>query len=83
MANPPWRNSTIKPTGARINKIDGHNHGRRRREIVTVDENRSDGMRKLAVDADGYLAAKYVKFAEFPTLYHQGAGPPSGCNNFR
>jgi peptidoglycan-N-acetylglucosamine deacetylase len=43
-------------------------------EIVTVDEDRTDGMRKLAVDADGYLAAKYVKFAEFPTLYHQGAG---------
>jgi cellulose synthase/poly-beta-1,6-N-acetylglucosamine synthase-like glycosyltransferase/peptidoglycan/xylan/chitin deacetylase (PgdA/CDA1 family)/spore germination protein YaaH len=45
-------------------------------EIVTVDENRTDGMRKLAVDADGYLAARYVKFAEFPTLYHQGAGAP-------
>src|SRR5438270_3810078 len=45
-------------------------------EIVTVDENRTDGMRKLTVDADGYLAARYVKFAEFPTLYHQGAGAP-------
>src|SRR5437879_4066583 len=43
-------------------------------EIVTVDEDRSDGMRKLAVDADGFLTATYVKFAEFPTLYHQGAG---------
>src|SRR5436190_2117943 len=43
-------------------------------EIVTVDEDRTDGMRKLAVDADGYLTANYVKFAEFPTLYHQGAG---------
>ena len=43
-------------------------------EIVTVDEDRTDGMRKLAVDADGYLTAKYVRFAEFPTLYHQGAG---------
>jgi peptidoglycan-N-acetylglucosamine deacetylase len=43
-------------------------------EIVTVDENRTDGMRKLAVDADGYLTTKYTKFAEFPTLYHQGAG---------
>jgi cellulose synthase/poly-beta-1,6-N-acetylglucosamine synthase-like glycosyltransferase/peptidoglycan/xylan/chitin deacetylase (PgdA/CDA1 family)/spore germination protein YaaH len=43
-------------------------------EIVTVDEERTDGTRKLAVDADGYLTAKYVKFAEFPTLYHQGAG---------
>jgi cellulose synthase/poly-beta-1,6-N-acetylglucosamine synthase-like glycosyltransferase/peptidoglycan/xylan/chitin deacetylase (PgdA/CDA1 family)/spore germination protein YaaH len=43
-------------------------------EIVTVDENRMDGTRTLAVDGDGYLTAKYVKFAEFPTLYHQGAG---------
>jgi len=43
-------------------------------EIVTVDESRSDGRRNLAVDADGYLTAKYVKFPEFPTLYHQGEG---------
>ena len=43
-------------------------------EIVTVDEDRTDGLRKLAVDADGYLTANYVRFAEFPTLYHQGAG---------
>src|SRR5881296_1947380 len=43
-------------------------------EIVTVDEDRKDGARKLTVDAEGYLTAKYVKFAEFPTLYHQGAG---------
>src|SRR5439155_24316364 len=43
-------------------------------EIVTVDEDRKDGMRKLAVDTDGYLTAKYVQFAQFPTLYHQGAG---------
>ena len=43
-------------------------------EIVTVDENRADGIRKLAVDAEGYLTARYTKFPEFPTLYHQGAG---------
>src|SRR6266496_1998388 len=43
-------------------------------EIVTVDEDRSDGRRRLAVDADGYLTAKYVTFAQFPTLYHQGTG---------
>src|SRR6266849_6423033 len=43
-------------------------------EIVTVDESRSDGMRNLAVDGEGYLTAKYTKFPEFPTLYHQGAG---------
>ncbi len=43
-------------------------------EVVTVDEDRTDGTRKLSLDADGYLTANYVKFAEFPTLYHQGAG---------
>jgi peptidoglycan-N-acetylglucosamine deacetylase len=43
-------------------------------EIVTVDESRSDGMRHLAVDANGYLTADYTRFPEFPTLYHQGAG---------
>jgi peptidoglycan-N-acetylglucosamine deacetylase len=43
-------------------------------EIVTVDENHTDGRRNLTVDADGYLNAKYTKFAQFPTLYHQGAG---------
>src|SRR5437870_7064451 len=43
-------------------------------EIVTVDESRTEGMRRLTVDADGYLTAKYLKFAQFPTLYHQGAG---------
>ncbi len=43
-------------------------------EIVTVDESRADGLRKLAVDLEGYLTVKYTKFPEFPTLYHQGAG---------
>jgi peptidoglycan-N-acetylglucosamine deacetylase len=43
-------------------------------EIVTVDESRSNGRRTLAIDADGYLTAKYIHFPEFPTLYHQGAG---------
>jgi cellulose synthase/poly-beta-1,6-N-acetylglucosamine synthase-like glycosyltransferase/peptidoglycan/xylan/chitin deacetylase (PgdA/CDA1 family)/spore germination protein YaaH len=43
-------------------------------EIVTVDEDRADGERKLEVDSDGYLTANYLKFPQFPTLYHQGAG---------
>jgi len=43
-------------------------------EIVTVDENRSDGMRNLTVDREGYLTVTYAKFPQFPTLYHQGAG---------
>ncbi|MDB6148115.1 MAG: polysaccharide deacetylase, partial [Spartobacteria bacterium] len=43
-------------------------------EIVTVDENTSDGLRSLAVDKENYLTANYVKFPQFPTLYHQGAG---------
>ncbi len=45
-------------------------------EIVTVDESRADGARSLAVDKDKFLTAKYTKFPEFPTLYHQGAGGP-------
>ncbi|MFL6584398.1 MAG: polysaccharide deacetylase family protein [Chthoniobacterales bacterium] len=45
-------------------------------EIVSVDETRSDGMRSLAVDGEGYLTAMYTKFPQFPTLYHQGAGDP-------
>ena len=43
-------------------------------EIVTVDESRTDGMRRLTPDEEGYLTEKYVKFAQFPTLYHQGEG---------
>ncbi len=43
-------------------------------EIVTVDEDRSDGMRTLTVDPEGYLTASYTKFPQFPTLYHQGEG---------
>ena len=43
-------------------------------EIVTVDEDRADGQRNLNVDSDGYLTANYLKFPQFPTLYHQGAG---------
>jgi len=45
-------------------------------EIVSVDENQSDGLRSLALDAEGYLTASYSKFPQFPTLYHQGAGDP-------
>ena len=33
-------------------------------------------MRELATDAEGYLTARYEKFPQFPTLYHQGAGGP-------
>src|SRR5205807_2030249 len=43
-------------------------------EIVTVDQSRADGMRTLEIDKDKYLTARYTKFPEFPTLYHQGAG---------
>jgi cellulose synthase/poly-beta-1,6-N-acetylglucosamine synthase-like glycosyltransferase/peptidoglycan/xylan/chitin deacetylase (PgdA/CDA1 family)/spore germination protein YaaH len=43
-------------------------------EIVSVDETRSDGRRSLAVDKEGHLTSQYVKFPQFPTLYHQGAG---------
>lgn len=45
-------------------------------EIVTVDESRANGRRTLALDQDKYLTARYTKFPEFPTLYHQGEGGP-------
>jgi cellulose synthase/poly-beta-1,6-N-acetylglucosamine synthase-like glycosyltransferase/peptidoglycan/xylan/chitin deacetylase (PgdA/CDA1 family) len=45
-------------------------------EIVSVDETTADGARAVAVDQEGYLTAKYSKFPQFPTLYHQGAGTP-------
>ncbi len=45
-------------------------------EIVSVDESTADGARTVAVDQEGYLTAKYSKFPQFPTLYHQGAGTP-------
>jgi peptidoglycan-N-acetylglucosamine deacetylase len=43
-------------------------------EIVDVDENRSDGARRVTIGPDGYVSASYLQFPEFPTLYHQGAG---------
>jgi peptidoglycan-N-acetylglucosamine deacetylase len=43
-------------------------------EIVTVDESRANGSRSLTLDKEKYLTAKYMKFPEFPTLYHQGEG---------
>src|SRR5207248_795922 len=38
-------------------------------EVVTVDEDRADGQRKLDIDEEGYLTANYLKFPQFPTLY--------------
>ena len=46
-------------------------------EIVSVDESRADGAREIGLDEAGLITAKYVKFPEFPTLYHQGAGSPT------
>ena len=43
-------------------------------EIVTVDETKDDGERRVTLDADGNLRASYVDFPTYPILYHQGAG---------
>ncbi len=43
-------------------------------EIVTVDETKDDGERRIALDPDGNLRASYVDFPTYPILYHQGAG---------
>ena len=41
---------------------------------MTVDETRTDGVRKLAVDQDGYLTANYTKFPAVPDPLSSGAG---------
>ena len=46
-------------------------------EIVSVDETRSDGLRRISVDAAGNFTAAYLHFPQFPTLYHQGGGKPT------
>lgn len=43
-------------------------------EVVSVDQNRADGLRSFAREADDYITTVYSKFPQFPTLYHQGAG---------
>jgi cellulose synthase/poly-beta-1,6-N-acetylglucosamine synthase-like glycosyltransferase/peptidoglycan/xylan/chitin deacetylase (PgdA/CDA1 family)/spore germination protein YaaH len=45
-----------------------------RGEIVTMDDTKDDGERRLAFDKDGCLTASYVDFPTYPILYHQGAG---------
>jgi peptidoglycan-N-acetylglucosamine deacetylase len=45
-------------------------------EIVTVDESRADGRRAIALDKEKHFTARYIRFPEFPTLYHQGEGGP-------
>ncbi len=46
-------------------------------EIVSVDESRSDGLRRISVDGAGNFTAAYLHFPQFPTLYHQGGGKPT------
>ena len=44
-------------------------------EIVTVDDTRSDGERKITLEKSGrYSVAYTADFPMFPSLYHQGAG---------
>ena len=52
-------------------------------EIVTVDEDRTDGMRKLAVDGDGYLTAELCKVCRISDAVSPGRGRrASGGNHF-
>jgi cellulose synthase/poly-beta-1,6-N-acetylglucosamine synthase-like glycosyltransferase/peptidoglycan/xylan/chitin deacetylase (PgdA/CDA1 family)/spore germination protein YaaH len=44
-------------------------------EIVTVDDTRADGSRKITLEKNGrYSVAYSADFPVFPSLYHQGAG---------
>lgn len=45
-------------------------------EVVTVDDTKDDGQRRLEIDSRGRLSAAYFDFPTFPLLYHQGAGAP-------
>jgi cellulose synthase/poly-beta-1,6-N-acetylglucosamine synthase-like glycosyltransferase/peptidoglycan/xylan/chitin deacetylase (PgdA/CDA1 family)/spore germination protein YaaH len=44
-----------------------------RGEVVSVDLNRDDGLRKIVRNADGNARATYVDAPTYPALYHQGA----------
>jgi len=41
-------------------------------EIVTVDENRADGIRTLAIDRDKVFNGEIYEIPKFPTLYIKG-----------
>ena len=44
-------------------------------EIVTVDDSRDDGERKVTLDKNGRYSVAYSSdFPTYPSLYHQGAG---------
>ncbi len=43
-------------------------------EFLTVEDTRSDGLRKLKVDATGRITEAYVKFPHYLTVSHQGQG---------
>ena len=45
-----------------------------RGEIVTVDETKDDGERRVSLDPNGNLHASYIDFPTYPILYHEGAG---------
>ncbi len=46
-----------------------------RGEMVTVDDTRDDGVRKITLEKNGRYSVEYTAdFPTFPSLYHQGAG---------
>jgi cellulose synthase/poly-beta-1,6-N-acetylglucosamine synthase-like glycosyltransferase/peptidoglycan/xylan/chitin deacetylase (PgdA/CDA1 family)/spore germination protein YaaH len=45
-----------------------------RGEIVSVDETKEDGERRVELEPSGNLHATYVEFPTYPILYHEGAG---------
>lgn len=45
-----------------------------RGEFLTVNESRSDGLRKMTLDAKGQIVESYEKFPSYLTICHQGKG---------
>ena len=45
-------------------------------DFVTATNERADGTRPIAVDAAGRWNARYIRYPQYPLLYHQGQSSP-------
>ncbi len=43
--------------------------------LITIDDHRADGLRRVTLDKHNLASARYEKFPTYLTLVHEGAGP--------
>ncbi len=43
--------------------------------LITIDDHRADGLRRVTLDKNNLASARYEKFPTYLTLVHEGAGP--------